>query len=167
MSKKAKRIIGVIIIIILVIGVIWLLNEYARPEPTSLEPVNELPNEDMEENKTIANIVKDEPNNIVYEPEKIEPQEPTTTEKKENNSSSVSKSESEVISGTSANREEQAVELAKEYYEHEYGSTEGVYFNYNDIYKDGRYIITVGNANGGANIFLYVNLSTGEVSSER
>ena len=48
MSKKAKRIIGVIIIIILVIGVIWLLNEYARPEPTSLEPVNELPNEDME-----------------------------------------------------------------------------------------------------------------------
>ena len=166
MSKKTKGIIGVIIVIVLIIGVIWLLNEYARPEPTSLGPVNELPNADMEESNIIANVTEDEPTEVVNEAEEVI-QEPETTDEEEDNSSSTAKGESEVVSGTSTSREEQAVELAKEYYEQEYGSTDGVNFEFNDIYKDGRYIITVGNAGVGSNMFLYVNLSSGEVSSER
>ena len=160
MSKKVKRIIGIIIVIVLIIGVIWLLSEYAKPEQTSLEPVNELPNEDMEEANVVANIMEETSNEVTTTEEENVQEQPA---KEEENS----KNDSEVVSGTSLSREEQAVELAKKYYEQEYGSIDGVNFEFNDIYKDGRYIITVGNAGVGSNTFLYVNLSTGEVSSER
>ena len=52
------------------------------------------------------------------------------------------------MTGTTASREERAVELAKEYYEEEYGSTDGVYFRY-EVNCDGRYIVRAGSAEGG------------------
>ena len=169
MSKKTKKILGIIIAILLVIGVIWLLNSYAKPQTTSIEPVNEQHNENMGVSNEIINVVEQEETNIINETkEEIVNEEPDSTAKeevKENNEKD--EEDSEVVSGTSASREEQAVELAKKYYEKEYGSAEGVYFTYTDIYKDGRYIVTVGNADGGSNSFLYVNIKTGEVSDQR
>lgn len=169
MSKKTKKIIGIIIIILLIIGVIWLLNVYAKPQTTSIGPVNEQHNENMGISNEITNVVKQEETNVINETKEEvvndEPDSTTKEEVKENNEKN--EEESEVVSGTSTSREEQAVELAKEYYEKEYGDTEGVYFTYSDIYRDGRYIVTVGNADGGSNSFLYVNIKTGEVSDER
>ena len=169
MSKKTKKILGILIVIILIIGVIWLLNEYARPETTSLEPVNEQSNENMGISNEIVNVIEQEQTNIVNEvqEENVNDDQETTNKEvvKENNEKD--EENSEIVSGTSTSREEQAVELAKKYYEQEYGSTEGIYFTYSDIYKDGRYIVTVGNADGGSNSFLYVNINTGEVSDQR
>ena len=68
--------------------------------------------------------------------------------------------------GTNESREERAVELAKEYYEEEYGSLDGIYFRCDSVYKDGRYVVTVTSGPNETLAFLYVDLRT-ELVEER
>ena len=75
-------------------------------------------------------------------------------------------SSSELMPGTNESREERAVELAKEYYEEEYGSLDGIYFRCDSVYKDGRYVVTVTSGPNETLAFLYVDLRT-ELVEER
>ena len=90
----------------------------------------------VDEANTIANEAANEASgNVTDEPE--EEPENNGQSNTENNSST-----SEVVPGTTASREERAVELAKEYYAEEYGSTDGVYFRYDSVNSDGRYRVS-------------------------
>ena len=165
MRKGTKKVIGAIIIIILILAVIWLVYESVKPEPASIEPVNELPNENMGLDNIINNLFENVETNVTTENEVVNETTTNATNTKETETTESSASTSEVVSGTAISREEKAVELAKEYYEEEYGSTEGIYFTYDSVYQDGRYIVRAGTADTGT-MYLFVNLDT-EIVSER
>ena len=174
MSKSTKTIIGVVVIILLIAGISWATYEATKSEPVEMTQTNEVSSENMgiantdentmvneTENVTMENQVTNEVANDVVDNEVIEN---TTTGENNNEKEEYIGSGSEVVTGTNATREERAVELAKEYYEETYGSTEGVYFNYDSVNADGRYIVIAGAAGTGSNKFIFVNLNTEEVS---
>lgn len=168
MSKGAKKVLGVIIIIVLIVLVSWLAYRGTQAEPASINETNELPNEDMEMVNEANTINEVEEENVVEEnttTTEDNSDEKETTEPQTKQEESKPSSNTEVVSGTKASREEKAVELAKEYYEKEYGSTEGLDFEVDDIDGGGRYIVRYGTAETGT-MFLYVNLSTGTVSEK-
>ena len=68
--------------------------------------------------------------------------------------------------GEKIGREEKAEKLAKEYYEDEYGNTDDIYFRYDSVYGDGRYIVVARNSSGATVAFLFVNLDTGIVTKK-
>ena len=170
MKKGTKKIIGAIIALLLIIAVIWLIYESVKPEPVSIAASNELPNENMGLDNIINDLFEnvvtntaetnETTNEVVNEVNEVE-EEPAKENAEDSN-------ESEIVSGTTTSREERAVEIAKEYYEKEYGSPDEVYFTYDSIYEDGRYIVRAGNAETGVKtLYLLVNLNTGEVTERQ
>lgn len=174
MSKNTKIIIIAIVIIVLLAAIIWVVYESFKSEPASIGETNVLPNENMGIDNVTNEFLEEGTNNInetnsldtnvvanELEDEQVS-SEATTNEANDNNGNK----DSEKVYGTVADREARAVELAKEYYAEEYGSTDGVYFRYDSVNSDGRYRVVAGSAEGGSNKFLLVNLSTGEVQEK-
>lgn len=166
MNKGTKKGIGIIIIVLLIIVVSWVIYKSANSEKTSITASNELVNKNTEyiinnlnENKVENETTENEIINEVTDEDKANKNEETTTEQVDN------KNDSETVEGTTTSREEKAVELAKKYYEEEYGSIDGVYFNNQGI-NNGRYIIRVGSAGSVNNIFLLVDLDTETVTKK-
>ena len=165
MSKNNKKILGIVIIVILILAIVWLVYENIKPQPTSINTTNELP----DENKGIDNIINDLfENEVVNEEVNVTTNEianetvnDDNTENKEENSST-----SETVEGTTLSREEKAEKLAKEYYEEEYGSADDIYFRYDSVYGDGRYIVIARKSSGATVAFLFVNLDTGVVTKK-
>ena len=161
MSKGTKKVLGAIIIIILIVAVSWLVYRGINTETTSINPENEIPNENMGVynaiNDVVTNQVEEEPINEVLN----EVVEEEVQEEEEN-----VQTNSEVVEGTATSREERAVELAREYYEQEYGTAEEIYFSYQEINGNGSYIVRAGNADSGSNMFLLVDLDTEEVTEK-
>lgn len=164
MSKGAKRFLIVIVVAIVVLAIIWIVYEANKPEPASINAATELP----DENKGIDNIINDfVENEVVSEEDKNANEDATAGEKEEVVTDTNSgNSSSELMPGTNESREERAVELAKEYYEEEYGSLDGIYFRCDSVYKDGRYVVTVTSGPNETLAFLYVDLRT-EIVEER
>ena len=121
---------------------------------------------------TESNVINEIEQNTVaneVDEEKEEDKEDLVVEGNSNNddeSSTAAQSNSEVVSGTSQTREERAVELAEEFYKEKYGEPKDIYFEYDSVYKDGRYIVTAGNAGGSNNKFFFVDLNTGLVAEK-
>lgn len=165
MKKGTKQAIIAVVVIILILAIVWIVYESVKPEPVNISATNEMPNENMGESNLI-NETENDVTNVLEENELVnETVDEGTNEVAQNEETTQSGDDSEIISGTTKSREERAVELAKEYYEEEYGSTEGIYFEYDSIYEDGRYIVRAGTADTGT-MYLYVNLSTENVSEE-
>lgn len=162
MSKGAKRILIVIVVAILILAIIWVVYEANKPETASINTDTELP----DENKGIDNIINDFiENEVLNETEEVSAVEGTQvngdeeeTESSTGNNNSDNTS-SELIPGTNESREEKAVELAQEYYEKEHGSSEGIYFRCDSVYKDGRYLVIAGK-DAKTVAFLYVDVRT-------
>ena len=55
MSKSTKKLLGIVVIVILILAIVWLVYENIKPQPTSVNVTNELP----DENKGIDNIIND------------------------------------------------------------------------------------------------------------
>ena len=175
MSKGGKTFLILVIIVLLALGIMWAVYENYKTEPANINATTDLP----DENKGIDNIINDfVENEIVNSVEEANIVSEDNTTLEENSSSSGNSnlneneedtnkgSSSEVVEGTTMSREERAVELVKEYYEKEYGDSEGL--NYNpSVYKDGRYLVTVGSAELGINNkFFFVDLNTGIVEEK-
>lgn len=164
MSKGAKRFLIVIVVAIVVLAIIWIVYEANKPEPASINAATELP----DENKGIDNIINDFVENEVVSEEDENANEDATAGEKEEvvTDTNSGNSSSELMPGTNESREERAVELAKEYYEEEYGSLDGIYFRCDSVYKDGRYVVTATSGPNETLAFLYVDLRT-ELVEER
>lgn len=170
MKKETKMITGIVLAVVIILALIWGLYSTFKTEESSVNPANNLSNETMgvgdtinaTNENTIANteVQNEVINNVANEVLEEEVNEPEATD------DDISGSDSEVVTGTTASREEKAEELAKEYYEEEYGSADEVYFTCQEINSDGRYIIRAGNADSGTNMFLYVNIESGKVSEK-
>ena len=169
MKKGTKKIIGIVIAILLILVIAWLIYESVKPDTVSIGATNEIPNENMGIANEVGNFIENDITNTANENEianevvnEVNNNETNTEEQVTDNSN---ENDSEIVSGTATSREEKAVELAEEYYEKEYGSTDGIYFEYDSINGDGRYRIRIGTADTGT-MYLFVNLSTGEVSEK-
>lgn len=163
MSKSAKKIIIGVIMLVLILAIIWAIYETMKPEPVSIEATNELPNENMGVDDVTNDFLQNEVINDIEENKIVN----ETTDKSESNevvenesSKDDKESDTEVISGTNMSRNEKAIEIAKKYYEEEYGSIDGVYFDNQGIYNDGRYIVRAGTAGQSMNLFLLVNIES-------
>lgn len=164
MSKGAKKVLGAVIIIILIVLVSWLGYESMNAEPASINATNEVQNENMGLDNEVNEVYEEEVNTEKEEEEQVE--EDTTTIEEEPATEEETSTNTEVISGTNATREERAVSLAKEYYEKEYGSSDETDFNNQGVNGEGKYIIRVGSAGNGINIYLLVDLDTETVTEK-
>ena len=170
MRKSTKKLLGIVIIVILILAIVWLVYENIKPEPTSVHTTNELPDENKGIDNIINNLFENEAvnkeanaitNEIVNETvDEDKKADNETVNKEENNSTS------ETVEGTTLSREEKAIEKAKEYYKDEYGSIDGIYFRYDSVYGDGRYIVVARNSSGATVAFLFVDLDTGIVTKK-
>ena len=167
MSKGAKKALGIIIIIILIILVAWMIYGNATKETNNSNTLNTVQMENPEELNAVENEVQNEIVNIVENEEVVqnveetEPEESTETNKEEDKSETQT---SEVVSGDSLSREERAIQYAKEYYEEEYGSSDGVNFTNDGVREDGSFIVRSGTVEKP--IYFIVNISTGEVTEK-
>lgn len=166
MKKGTKKIIGIVVAIIIVLALAWLIYESVKPDTVSIGATNEIPNENMEITNEVGNFIEDDTTNTINQNETtIETAQEENNSEEEEEIKNNNEGESEVVSGTTTSREERAVELAKEYFEKEYGSTDGIYFEYDSVNGDGRHIVRAGTADTGT-MYLLVNLSTGEVAEK-
>ena len=166
MKKCTKTLIVALVIVLLIAGISWAAYEKAGEKVADLPEVNETPNENMGITNKVDDLVENEiantvQNEIANETTVNEVSEENNVDEENNNTS-----DSEVITGTNATREEKAVEIAKKYYEETYGSTEGIYFTYDSVNGDGRYRVIAGTAGSSSNKFLIVNINTGEVTEK-
>ncbi len=166
MKKGTKTLIVALVIVLLIAGISWAAYEKAGEKVADLPEVNETPNENMGITNKVDDLVENEiantvQNEIANETTVNEVSEENNVDEENNNTS-----DSEVITGTNATREEKAVEIAKKYYEKTYGSTEGIYFTYDSVNGDGRYRVIAGTAGSSSNKFLIVNINTGEVTEK-
>ena len=165
MSKGAKKVLGVVIIIILLVVVSWLIYRGTKPELANINETNTMQSEDMQISNEVNEITEEEENVVEKETtEEENSKEENIETKEEEKPQQSSTSNSEVVAGTNADREKRAVELAKKYYENEYGSTEGLNFEVDDIDGGGRYIVKYGTPD--RSMYLYVNLSAETVSEK-
>ncbi len=172
MSKGGKSFFIVVVIVLLVLGIVWAVYENYKTEPANINATTDLP----DENKGIDNIINDfVENEIVNTVEEANVVEDTTTDNEEvsgnnsnsneNSDSSSSGNSSEVVEGTSTSREERAIELAKEYYEEEYGNSDDLYFSYEGVNGEGKHIVRA--SSNAVNVaFLIVDLNTGLVTEK-
>lgn len=166
MKKGTKRVIGAVIAILLILVIAWLIYESVKPDTVSIGATNEIPNENMGITNEVGNFIEDDTTNTINQNETtIETAQEENNSEEEEEIKNNNEGESEVVSGTTTSREERAVELAKEYFEKEYGSTDGIYFEYDSVNGDGRHIVRAGTADTGT-MYLLVNLSTGEVAEK-
>lgn len=166
MKKGTKTLIVALVIVLLIAGISWAAYEKAGEKVADLPEVNETPNENMGITNKVDDLVENEiantvKNEIANETTVNEVSGENNVDEENNNTS-----DSEVITGTNATREEKAVEIAKKYYEETYGSTEGIYFTYDSVNGDGRYRVIAGTAGSSSNKFLIVNINTGEVTEK-
>ena len=174
MSKNTKIIIIAIVIIVLLAAMIWVVYESFKSEPASIGETNVLPNENMGIDNVTNEFLEEGTNNInetnsvdtnvvanELEDEQVS-SEVTTNEANDNNGNK----DSEKVYGTVADREARAVELAKEYYEEEYGNADELNFDYEALNGDGRYIVRAGKPGVGRNKFFYVDIDT-EIVEEK
>ena len=166
MKKGTKTLIVALVIVLLIAGISWAAYEKAGEKVADLPEVNETPNENMGITNKVDDLMENEiantvQNEIANETTVNEVSEENNVDEENNNTS-----DSEVITGTNATREEKAVENAKKYYEETYGSTEGMYFTYDSVNGDGRYRVIAGTAGSSSNKFLIVNINTGEVTEK-
>lgn len=166
MKKGTKTLIVALVIVLLIAGISWAAYEKAGEKVADLPEVNETPNENMGITNKVDDLVENEiantvQNEIANETTVNEVSGENNVDEENNNTS-----DSEVITGTNATREEKAVEIAKKYYEETYGSTEGIYFTYDSVNGDGRYRVIAGTAGSSSNKFLIVNINTGEVTEK-
>ena len=168
MNKNVKKAITLVIIALLILAIVWVVYEAIKPDSAEIKPTSDLPNENMGIDN-IINVFKEnnetEQNVIANEIEEQEDEKENIVEEKEDSSKNT-QNNSEVVSGTSQTREEKAVELAKEFYKEKYGEPKNIYFEYNSVYKDGRYIVTAGKAGESNNKFFFVDLNTGLVTEK-
>ena len=166
MKKGTKTLIVALVIVLLIAGISWAAYEKAGEKVADLPEVDETSNENMGITNKVDDLVENEiantvQNEIANETTVNEVSEENNVDEENNNTS-----DSEVITGTNATREEKAVEIAKKYYEETYGSTEGIYFTYDSVNGDGRYRVIAGTAGSSSNKFLIVNINTGEVTEK-
>ena len=175
MSKGGKTFLILVIIVLLALGIMWAVYENYKTEPANINATTDLP----DENKGIDNIINDfVENEIVNSVEEANVvSEDNTTLEEENASSSGDSnsnenvedtnkgSSSEVVEGTTMSREERAIELAKEYYEEEYGDSDDIYFRYDGVNGEGKHIV-VASSNAVTVAFLIVDLNTGLVTEK-
>lgn len=166
MKKGTKTLIVALVIVLLIAGISWAAYEKAGEKVADLPEVNETPNENMGITNKVDDLVENEiantvQNEIANETTVNEVSGENNVDEENNNTS-----DSEVITGTNATREEKAVEIAKKYYEETYGSTEGIYFTYDSVNGDGRYRVIAGTAGSSSNKFLIVNINTGKVTEK-
>ena len=175
MSKGGKTFLILVIIVLLALGIMWAVYENYKTEPANINATTDLP----DENKGIDNIINDfVENEIVNSVEEANVvSEDSTTLEEENASSSGDSnsnenvedtnkgSSSEVVEGTTMSREERAIELAKEYYEEEYGDSDDIYFRYDGVNGEGKHIV-VASSNAVTVAFLIVDLNTGLVTEK-
>lgn len=171
MNKNTKKIIGIVIILVLILAVIWVAYESFKPEPASINSSNDLPDENKELDNIINDVMKNETTNTVNETANNEMDEnvingENSDENEEVADNTETSNGSETVEGSTKSREEKAVELAKEFYEKEYGSTEGIYFRYDSISGDGKYRVVASQSGGKTVAFLLVDLSTEEVTKK-
>ena len=153
---------------------IWVVYESFKSEPASIGETNVLPNENMGIDNVTNEFLEEGTNNInetnsldtnvvanELEDEQVS-SEATTNEANDNNGNK----DSEKVYGTVADREARAVELAKEYYEEEYGNADELNFDYEALDGDGRYIVRAGKPGVGRNKFFYVDIDT-EIVEEK
>ena len=170
MKKETKTITTIVLAVVIILALIWGLYATFGVEESSVNPANNLSNESIGLSDTSNSVAEnaitntETQNEVVNEVANEVVEEEANEQEATENDNSSSESESEVVSGTTTSREEKAVELAKQYYEEEYGSTDEVYFTSKEINSDWRYIVRTGNADSGTNMFLYVNIDKGEVS---
>lgn len=152
MKKGTKKVIGAVIAIVVVLVLAWLIYESVKPETVSIGATNELPNENMGLNNVTNDLSAEAVTNseTTYEPTNEVSNEANNVVEQETEDNN----ESEIVSGSSLSREERAVELAKEYYEEEYGSADGIYFEFDSLNEDGRYRVRAGTADSGTKYFL-------------
>ena len=172
MSKGGKSFFIVVVIVLLVLGIVWAVYENYKTEPANINATTDLP----DENKGIDNIINDfVENEMINTVEEANVVEDTTTDNEEvsgnnsnsneNSDSSSSGNSSEVVEGTSTSREERAIELAKEYYEEEYGNSDDLYFSYEGVNGEGKHIVRA--SSNAVNVaFLIVDLNTGLVTEK-
>lgn len=175
MSKGGKTFLILVIIVLLALGIIWAVYENYKTEPANINATTDLPNE----NKGIDNIINDFVENEIVnsvEGANIVSEDSTTLEEENASSSGNSNSDenvedtkkgssSEVVEGTTMSREERAIELAKEYYEEEYGDSDDIYFRYDGVNGEGKHIV-VASSNAVTVAFLIVDLNTGLVTEK-
>ena len=175
MSKGGKNFLILVIIVLLALGIMWAVYENYKTEPANINATTDLP----DENKGIDNIINDfVENEIVNSVEEANVvSEDNTTLEEENASSSGDSnsnenvedtnkgSSSEVVEGTTMSREERAIEIAKEYYEEEYGNSDDLYFSCDGVNTEGKYIVRA--SSNAVNVaFLIVDLNTGLVTEK-
>ncbi len=172
MSKGSKSFLVIVVIVLLVLGIVWAVYENYKTEPANINATTDLP----DENKGIDNIINDfVENEMINTVEEANVVEDTTTDNEEvsannsnsneNSDSSSSGNSSEVVEGTSTSREERAIELAKEYYEEEYGNSDDLYFSYEGVNGEGKHIVRA--SSNAVNVaFLIVDLNTGLVTEK-
>lgn len=174
MSKGGKTFLILVIIVLLALGIMWAVYENYKTEPANINATTDLP----DENKGIDNIINDFVENEIVnsvEEANVVSEDSTTLEENANSSGDSNSNEnvedtnkgnsSEVVEGTTMSREERAIELAKEYYEEEYGDSDDIYFRYDCVNGEGKHIV-VASSNAVTVAFLIVDLNTGLVTEK-
>lgn len=174
MSKGGKTFLILVIIVLLALGIMWAVYENYKTEPANINATTDLP----DENKGIDNIINDFVENEIVnsvEEANVVSEDSTTLEENANSSGDSNSNEnvedtnkgnsSEVVEGTTMSREERAIELAKEYYEEEYGDSDDIYFRYDSVNGEGKHIV-VASSNAVTVAFLIVDLNTGLVTEK-
>lgn len=174
MSKNGKTFLIVIVVVLLALGIIWAVYENYKTEPANVNATTDLP----DENKGIDNIINDFVENEIVnsvEEANVVSEDSTTLEENASSSGDSNSNEnvedtnkgnsSEVVEGTTMSREERAIELAKEYYEEEYGDSDDIYFRYDGVNGEGKHIV-VASSNAVTVAFLIVDLNTGLVTEK-
>lgn len=174
MSKGGKTFLILVIIVLLALGIMWAVYENYKTEPANINATTDLP----DENKGIDNIINDFVENEIVnsvEEANVVSEDSTTLEENASSSGDSNSNEnvedtnkgnsSEVVEGTTMSREERAIELAKEYYEEEYGDSDDIYFRYDGVNGEGKHIV-VASSNAVTVAFLIVDLNTGLVTEK-
>ena len=130
MNKTVTRSILVIAIAIVSFAIIWVMYDMIKKEPANANVVDrDLP----DENTGLDNVINELFENIVEENEIVNDMENEVNEE-ENEDEDV-----ETSSETVTSKEKRAVELVKEFW----GEDDSVYFSYQSIDNQGRYIVSV------------------------
>lgn len=171
MSKNAKRIIIAVIILLLVLAIIWVVYESFKAEPANINATNELPNEntgidnvtDVFKETNSVNETNEVDANVVEDDTEHEQGSSEVTTNDSNDDDNDNNGNSEKVYGTVEEREARAVELAKEYYEEEYGNSSELIFAFESLNGDGRYIVRAGKPGVIDNKFFFVDVDSGIV----
>lgn len=137
MNKSITRSILVIAIVLVAFAIVWVVYDIVKKEPANANIVDSNLND---ENTGLDNVI----NSLFEEVESNEVKQNETFNNilngiDEKNEIEKEKAESETVSGSVTSREKKAVELVKDFW----GEDDSVYFSYQSIDNQGRYIVSV------------------------